>query len=71
MSFPAGIAGSSGQLFTINKPLNKCVIPEAPVDFNLAASRAIPSVVYINSLRRELRILIGTCCLAVADHRPV
>nr|HNH61690.1 trypsin-like peptidase domain-containing protein [Cyclobacteriaceae bacterium] len=26
------------------------VIPEAPVDFSLAASRAIPSVVYINSL---------------------
>jgi serine protease Do len=26
------------------------VIPEAPVDFNLAATRAIPSVVYINSL---------------------
>lgn len=40
-----GTTNNSAQL-----SLNTNTIPEAPVDFNTAATRAIPSVVYINSI---------------------
>lgn len=49
MSFEQVSLTGSGNYSPAN-PAATHVTPEGPVDFNLAATRAIPSVVYINSL---------------------